>query len=291
MTIQQIVGFCELAKYNNFSQAAQRIFLTPSAFSRMISSLEEELNCKLFDRSKANPRLTETGEDLLSHMLTIRDSYEQMLSIAQNSYSGKNNIIFAVFLYGIVDVMRDHLSKFLQVNPHSRIDITEYTGSSVFSALAEGKADFVYTIYIPKKYERELNTLKITEYQQCAYLPLFHPLAQQKSISMSQLQSEKFIIFNRSHYPLMYSKFNDMCTNAGFIPHIVDESDSFSLIFGQVMCGKGILITPGYYREYPGLAVVPIEGSEPDPGCLIWSKNNKKISVRTFVQFVQSEMM
>ena len=43
MNIKQIIGFNALAKVLNFSKAADSVYLTQPAFSRMIQSLEEEL--------------------------------------------------------------------------------------------------------------------------------------------------------------------------------------------------------------------------------------------------------
>ena len=64
MNMKQIEGFCLLAKTLNFSRAASRMYISQPAFSRMIVSLEEELGCQLFLRSKTEPKLTVAGEDV-----------------------------------------------------------------------------------------------------------------------------------------------------------------------------------------------------------------------------------
>jgi DNA-binding transcriptional LysR family regulator len=54
-----------LAEERHFAKAAQRAFLSQSAFSRSISALEDELGLKLFDRGSRHVHITADGERIL----------------------------------------------------------------------------------------------------------------------------------------------------------------------------------------------------------------------------------
>lgn len=61
MDIQQIQYFLEVVQSGNFSAAAENLYTTQSSVSKNIKSLEKELDVQLFDRSKRQIQLTESG--------------------------------------------------------------------------------------------------------------------------------------------------------------------------------------------------------------------------------------
>lgn len=56
-----------LAEERRISRAATRVHLSPSAFSRSIQSVEDDLGLKLFERNKNGVTLTAAGEAILGH--------------------------------------------------------------------------------------------------------------------------------------------------------------------------------------------------------------------------------
>ena len=54
--------FCIAARYESFRTAGEELFITASAVSYQIKSLEEELGEQLFDRTGRDTSLTETGK-------------------------------------------------------------------------------------------------------------------------------------------------------------------------------------------------------------------------------------
>ena len=56
--------FCAAAEQTSFRSAAERLFITASAVSHQIKSLEEEFGAKLFERQGRSLRLTEAGQSL-----------------------------------------------------------------------------------------------------------------------------------------------------------------------------------------------------------------------------------
>lgn len=64
MNIQEITSFLTVCKYSSFAKAAEVLYLTQPTVSWHISSLEKELDTKLFlrGRGKASVRLTPEGE-------------------------------------------------------------------------------------------------------------------------------------------------------------------------------------------------------------------------------------
>jgi DNA-binding transcriptional LysR family regulator len=64
---RKLLAFATLARCGSFTQTARELFLTQSAVSHAIKSLEGELECRLFDRLGRKARLTLAGQHLLEY--------------------------------------------------------------------------------------------------------------------------------------------------------------------------------------------------------------------------------
>lgn len=71
--------FCIAARYKSFRTAGEELFVTASAVSHQIKSLEEELGAQLFDRKSRELRLTETGKSLFEEVSPL---IEQLDAVA-----------------------------------------------------------------------------------------------------------------------------------------------------------------------------------------------------------------
>jgi LysR family glycine cleavage system transcriptional activator len=64
LSLRGLRTFCVAARYESFRTAGEELFITASAVSYQIKSLEEELGEQLFDRNSRELKLTETGQSL-----------------------------------------------------------------------------------------------------------------------------------------------------------------------------------------------------------------------------------
>lgn len=71
MEFRTLKYFVTVAREENFTRAAEKLFMTQSALSRAIQSLEEELGTKLFKREKYSVKLTESGLEFFRDALEI----------------------------------------------------------------------------------------------------------------------------------------------------------------------------------------------------------------------------
>jgi len=64
ISLRGLRTFCVAARHESFRNAADALFITASAVSHQIKSLEQELGEQLFDRNARDLRLTKTGRSL-----------------------------------------------------------------------------------------------------------------------------------------------------------------------------------------------------------------------------------
>ncbi|ALK97910.1 LysR family transcriptional regulator [Massilia sp. WF1] len=82
MNIKQLEHLLAVARTGSFSRAAERLFITQSALSRSIQSLEEDLGAPLFDRIGKRNELTPLGKDVVARAgRLVRDADELRRSV------------------------------------------------------------------------------------------------------------------------------------------------------------------------------------------------------------------
>lgn len=90
-SIEDLQVFCEVVRTLNFSQAAQRLGVSPAFITKRIQILETQLECKLFHRSTRHVSLTEQGEHVFELGRSILDSVTELheeLGVKRNEPRG-----------------------------------------------------------------------------------------------------------------------------------------------------------------------------------------------------------
>ncbi len=83
MTITQFEYFMAAAKYGNFSEAANRLYVSQPAISKQIQELEKELGVTLFQRKYRSVLLTPPGEIIYEQVKLMQVSFNATLDRAR----------------------------------------------------------------------------------------------------------------------------------------------------------------------------------------------------------------
>lgn len=87
----KLLAFVTLARCGSFTQTANELFLTQSAVSHAIKSLEMELECRLFDRLGRKVCLTPAGKRLLDHARRILDEMQHARASVKTLFIDKSS--------------------------------------------------------------------------------------------------------------------------------------------------------------------------------------------------------
>ena len=68
MNLNQLTYFAVTARHQHFTRAAEELFISQPSLSYAISSLEEELGIRLFEKKGRNVVLTKYGRLFLGHV-------------------------------------------------------------------------------------------------------------------------------------------------------------------------------------------------------------------------------
>jgi len=125
-------SFEAAARHGSFNQAAEELFVTPSAISHQIKSLEQFLDIKLFRRNKRRVDLTSAGEKYLpsiEHALDEIDSATRRLVANPNSSA----ITISVAPAFLTRWLMPRLTHFQEQYPDVELRLSAYMGAVDFS--------------------------------------------------------------------------------------------------------------------------------------------------------------
>ncbi len=131
------------AKYKSLSRAADEFSYTPSALSHMLSSFEESLGVRIFDRSSVGVELTEEGRLLVPKFKAIIESEDSLLdAVSQLNESKKYVLRLATYSSISRNVLSGLLKGFRKENPN--IKITVNVADDLTGWIENDRADIVF---------------------------------------------------------------------------------------------------------------------------------------------------
>ncbi|MBT8090918.1 MAG: LysR family transcriptional regulator [Gammaproteobacteria bacterium] len=122
MSLRGLRTFCVAARYESFRTASEELFITASAVSHQIKSLEEELGEQLFDRTGRDISLTEIGSLLYEEASPL---IEQLNTVVAKYKKGavKSSIRISVQPFFASEYFVPRLSEFTAEHPEIDIQV------------------------------------------------------------------------------------------------------------------------------------------------------------------------
>ncbi|MGH7963747.1 MAG: LysR family transcriptional regulator [Candidatus Binatia bacterium] len=241
MHIETLKVFCDLAESGSFSLAASKNFITQSAVSQQVRSLEDRYGRELVERSKGHVRLTQAGDVLYQASKEIIQKYKEIedaLQTLSRSVTGMVRVatVYSVGLYELSSPLKRYLRTFPEVTVH-----LEYTrANKIYEDVSRGDVDLGIVAY-PRKRPQIVMT-PFREDRLVLICPPQHPLAQFQRISIKKLHSEKFVGFERD-VPTRRA-LDRIFRQHGVTVHYVMEVDNIETVKRVVEIGSGISIVP-----------------------------------------------
>ena len=141
-TLKQLRYFIALCEQQHFGRAAERCFVSQSAFSTAIRELESTLETQLVDRTNRSVTITSNGQDVATQArLVIRD-VESLVEIAQ----GNNAPLCGELRLGVIPtiapfVLPRVLPKLRKAFPLLQLLLIEDQTQRIYERLMDGELD------------------------------------------------------------------------------------------------------------------------------------------------------
>jgi len=241
MDIRQLSYFMEVAKLKSFTKASQSLHLSQPTLSKMVKSLEEELEVELLDRSARQIELTDAGEIVYEHAEKIFDILTDLTSHLYDMVNLKRGKIKIGLppLIGIIFFPKI-IKGFKELFPDITIELVEHGANKVKQMVEEGKLDFG-VVMLPVDQEL-FNIIPFASEELMLFVHHSHHLAHKSEISINDIKEEPIILFSEDF--TLHDRIIQECNHAGFLPKVSYESSQWDFISDMVAHNLGVTFFP-----------------------------------------------
>ena len=282
--------FAAVAEELHFRRAANRLHITQPALSQQIRNLENELDVRLFARTKRRVELTHAGHAFLVEAQQILSRAESAAWVAKRADRGEIGPLKLACGTIATDVILPLILQCYRARfPEVQISLKEGLTAEVVSALEEGTADV--GILLPYFHSKVLKLQTVLRIPILAALPEFHPLARVGPISLKQLANEPFILFPHRRGSGFYEHAVGICLKAGFMPKLLEGAEHFHTLLILVRAGYGVSLVPAMLSGIATRKIAFAELKEPYATVAIsmaWRINDPSPQVTAFLQTVRA---
>lgn len=251
MELQQIRYFLALSSELHFWNTAEKLFITQSALSRQIKSLEDELGVQLLERSKRNVKLTAAGVFYREQWLRLMEEINRVHRQAKSIHDGMHGSISIGYpgsiAYGFLPEL---IAGIAQRFPEIRMELVEPVDTSVETLLLNYQLDLA--LRRDPAQNPALQSLCLYSEPFALVVPAYHPLHQHNFSGLQDVQQEKFILSGLHHNTFYVSTLQQIFHQYNFVPDVHIETDFGNVILSLVAKGLGVSILPGSYAFNAG---------------------------------------
>lgn len=258
MHIETLKTFCDLVDTGSFSKAARQNFVSQSAVSQQLRSLEERYGRRLLERSPGRPLvLTDAGRLLYSEGKAILERFSALDHRLRRGAQVMTGTVRVATVYSVgLHTLPPFVKQFLATNPQVNVRVEFSRTDRVYEACLDGSIDFGIVAQPTRRAQIEIIPLRPE--------PLIlvcspeHRLARHRRVALRELSGEPFVAFERS-VPTRKA-IDRLLKEHGASVSVVTEFDNIETIKRSVEAGLGVSILPqtSVKNEAKAKTLVPI---------------------------------
>lgn len=258
MEVHQLRYFCAIARHGTFTRASEVEHVAQPSLSQQILKLEAELGSRLFDRLPRSARLTVFGKAFLPKAERIlRELEEAKTELQEMAGNEKGDVVVGIIPTIAAYLLPKLLKGFAARHPLITLKIIEDITPTLLQRLHDGTIDMAIAA-LPIT-EGDLASEELFEEKFYAVLPKTHRRASSKSISLTDLNREPFLLLKEGH--CFRDSLIAACHKSKVTPSVVFESGQFATILAMVSAGMGVSAVPAMaVQPQSGCTFIPISG-------------------------------
>lgn len=236
ITIRQLQVFVSVAKHLSYTRAAEELHLTQPAVSMQIKQLEEAAELPLFEQIGKKVFLTEAGNTVLDHALSIISKL-QAIENDIDQLKGVEGGHLKVCIASTVNYFATRLiSRFSQTHPTVQISLDVTNRQNLLQSLDSNEPDLVLMGRPPDS--ANLNSTAFMDNPLVIIANPHHRLADKKNIPISELNQESFVLREKGSGTRL--AMEDMFNQHNLSPHSGTQLSGNESIKQAVEAGLGL---------------------------------------------------
>ena len=283
MDTSQIETFLAIIEYRNYSRAAESLNVTQPTVTARVKNLENELNCKLFNRDGKNVSLTDEGKIFVEYATSILTyiNHSKEATMTMSLPSLKIGISPG-FSYSFIS----NLIQSVKTIDNLNLKIVEGRDSvSLNEQILADEFDLVFTRNIVS-HKSDLVSEFIFNDRFVLIVGKDHPLAGKEDLSLSDLENETLIWYRRK--TALLANVEKQLIGVPNIKHIeVDNSEMQKKVVGSGI-GVGITLLLGVDDSDDNIVVKNMMELDQLPNKVYVQYRNKLLINRPIKQIIYS---
>ena len=280
MKLQQLKYFNALCRLKSFSKVASKFKVSQPTVSYAIKSLEEDLGVQLILRNQSHTdvSLTKEGELFRKYSLNALQQLDMGITAVKNAHDGRIKIGITAALSRFFDLTK-HISSLEEIFG-TEIGLLEDGSKEITKKIISNKLDIALFGTSKEVFSSNLDLKKIATFPFKLAVPKKHPLSKESHVHLSQLEHEKFILFNE-HF-IHNEVFWKFMNSYGIIPNILAEVSDIQGFenFIQQKNTIGLLVD---FLKLDGIQLIDLDEPEPVQFYLYLAKQkNGKVTDEAF---------
>ena len=264
MKLRQLKFLLAIDEAGTLTAAAEKLFVSQSALSQQIKSLENELGSPLFDRSRNRLQLTQAGALLLRRAKRILNEVDETITAIDELESlPRGHLKIGVLQTVNAYLIPQAVASFSNSYPNVSLEIEELSAFEVERKVYEHDLD-VGISFMPNEYPQ----LDFTPFLQEGLLFIVHPdhpMATQKKIKVNQLEDVSLILLSNSYHTREI--WNETADKANIYPNISIEMNTIGGILATLQRNPkiGTILPELTMQMKSSQHLVPIPLDKPAP--------------------------
>jgi len=262
--LEKLRLFLVVLEEGSLRRAAERLHISQSAITRQLQQLEHDLGGRVLERTSAGVRPTSGGHALAEKAKSLLADYDSTMAEVRRLVRGDSDRLRIGYVASAVhEYLGPALAQLRRTHPKVKIKMLDLTPAEQIIALRRGEIDLALTADGADLLSRDFYTHKLATVPSLVALPVDHPLASQKQVSISELKDESFVSAPDSIAPGYNQKVIQFCRRFGkFKPRFVSIGPATSLAEGLVIAANdgAISLNAAFisHLSIPNVVMVPI---------------------------------
>lgn len=248
MDIRTLNYFIQAAKTLNFTKAAKECYISQTAMSLAISKLEDEVGCKLFDRSNRCTKLTPTGMEFYDWAVRTVNSYARIKKTSATSKETQKFVIGFSSGYDAL-LLLPQLQSFKKMHPGITIEQRILPVRAMPGALAEQKLDAI--IIPPYLYENDpsINFCILNSFPMKLLVSNQHELAAKSTVPIKKLRQYDCVFLTYANMQQCEYTFSKHMEWEGIQFKSITQMEYIEEVFLYVLNNNTVAFLPDAYQD------------------------------------------
>ncbi|MDY0190958.1 MAG: HTH-type transcriptional activator IlvY [Desulfuromonas sp.] len=160
MDIRELEIFLVVAEQLHFGRASRMCGLSPSALTRTIQRLEDQVERELFVRNRRSVRLSAVGEQFYQYAREAVQQWYSFKQIIREEQSIAGSLSIYASLTAVYSILPRVLENYRQRYPKVQLELTTGAAEQALSLLSSGEIDLVVAA-VPTSKRAQLNILPL----------------------------------------------------------------------------------------------------------------------------------